>query len=67
MAVLVIVYCLTSTPTSCQEDKPYLAPMPLMTCLIRGQQLAMDWLAEHPKWTLSRWRCEQNIPKEQAS
>jgi hypothetical protein len=21
-------------------------------------------LSEHPKWILSRWRCERNIPRQ---
>ena len=32
----------------------------LQACLIRGQHYAAEWLAEHPKWMLSRWRCEHN-------
>jgi hypothetical protein len=34
----------------------------LQVCLIHGHQYALEWLAEHPKWRLSRWRCEQNVP-----
>ena len=26
-----------------------------------------EWLAEHPKWMLSRWRCERNVPRQRAS
>ena len=29
-----------------------------------AQQVAQDWLNEHPKWMLSRWRCEQNVPRQ---
>ncbi len=24
---------------------------------------AANWLSDHPKWMLSRWRCEHNIPR----
>ena len=33
-------------------------------CLVRGQHYASEWLAEHPKWMLSHWRCEHNIPRQ---
>ena len=36
----------------------------LSECLVRGQHYASEWLAEHPKWMLSRWRCERNIPRQ---
>lgn len=41
--------------------------MSLTSCLVQGQQYASDWLADHPKWMLSRWRCEQNVPRQRAS
>jgi hypothetical protein len=31
---------------------------------VQGQQIAQDWLADHPKWMLTRWRCENNIPRQ---
>jgi len=45
-------------PGSCQEERPFLSPMPLASCLVEGQLYAQEWLAEHPKWALSAWRCE---------
>jgi hypothetical protein len=38
--------------------------MGLTACIVEGQQVAQNWLADHPSWMLSRWRCEQNIPKQ---
>ena len=29
-----------------------------MACLVEGQQMAQQWLEDHPGWTLSRLRCE---------
>ena len=57
MAELILVFCLATAPANCQEEKPALADMSLMSCLVQGQQYAADWLAEHPKWTLAGWRC----------
>jgi hypothetical protein len=67
MAELVLVFCLLSSPSSCQEERPVLEQLSLTSCLVEGQQYASDWLAEHPKWALSRWRCEQNKPQQRAS
>lgn len=44
-----------------------MAQMSLTSCLVQGQQYASDWLADHPKWMLSRWRCEQNVPRQRES
>jgi hypothetical protein len=63
MSTLVVVFCLQATPASCVEQRPVEA-LSLPACLIRGQQYASEWLAEHPKWRLSRWRCEQNVPQQ---
>ncbi|HJT07897.1 MAG TPA: hypothetical protein VJ747_13275 [Stellaceae bacterium] len=67
MAELVLVFCLLSSPTSCQEERPALEQMSLKACITEGQFYAADWLAEHPKWTLSGWRCERNVPRQRAS
>lgn len=65
-ATLVLVFCLISSPGSCQEERPELGPMSAASCLYRGQQYAAEWLADHPKWMLDRWRCEgEGKPKEQ--
>jgi hypothetical protein len=64
MTALVLVFCLQSMPTSCTEQRPAedLSPQ---ACLVHGQQYAVEWLSEHPKWTLSGWRCEHNVPRQQ--
>jgi hypothetical protein len=41
-----------------------MAGLSLQACLVRGQEYASEWLAQHPKWMLSRWRCEQNLPRQ---
>ena len=64
MAALVLVFCLATAPGHCQEERPLVADLLLMSCLIQGQQYASDWLVDHPKWTLPGWRCEQNVPRQ---
>jgi hypothetical protein len=67
MAALVLVFCLATAPGHCQEERPLLADLSLMSCPTQGQQYASDWLVNHPKWTLSGWRCEQNVPRQRQS
>lgn len=59
MVQLVLVFCLMGTPTQCQEERPATEPLSLMSCMVGGQQAAQEWLNDHPKWMLARWRCEQ--------
>lgn len=64
MTALVLVFCLQSAPSSCVEQRP-LEEMAPLACMVQAQVYAANWLSEHPKWMLSRWRCEQNIPRQQ--
>jgi hypothetical protein len=67
MAQLVLIFCLMGAPGSCREERPLLQQVPLMSCLTQGQHYASEWLADHPKWALSSWRCEHNVPQRRAS
>jgi hypothetical protein len=53
-----------ASPTECREERPMLEEMTLSRCMVQGQQIASNWLAEHPSWALQRWKCENNIPKQ---
>ena len=60
LVTLSLVFCLAANPTQCQKLFPEpadTAELGLANCAIRGQQLAEQWLAEHPKWVLDRVRC----------
>ena len=67
MTELVLVFCLMSSPTSYREERPQLAGLSPMGCVMQGQIVAQEWLADHPKWTFKAWRCEQNLPRRRAS
>jgi hypothetical protein len=58
MITLVLVVCLSTTPDSCREERPIVDVSSPMSCMLQGQQYAIEWLEEHPKWHLSQWRCE---------
>jgi hypothetical protein len=64
MTALVLVFCLQGAQGSCIEQRP-IESLALPACLVRGQEYAQEWLAEHPKWVLSGWRCEHNVPRKQ--
>jgi hypothetical protein len=67
MVSLVLVACMLSWQSHCQEVRPEMPDTTLVGCVVLGQQVAQEWLADHPKWALARWRCEQNKPKERAT
>jgi len=46
------------------DERPVYEEMSLTSCMVQGQQIASEWLAGHPTWMLTRWRCEQNVPRD---
>lgn len=66
MIELVLVYCLRAQEGVCVERRDTLRDWgtPLQ-CMMQAQQQAQQYLADHPKWYLARWRCEVNEPPEQ--
>jgi hypothetical protein len=64
MIELVVVYCLSADPTHCVEKRdPTASYGDPVACMVSAQLSAQAYLAEHPKWQLSRWRCEVDTPK----
>jgi hypothetical protein len=57
MVSLILVVCLTAAPSTCQEERPLVEVASSLSCLVEGQQIAAEWLEEHPKWMLRGWRC----------
>jgi hypothetical protein len=64
MVHLVLTLCLMASQQQCRDERPLLEGMSVMACMMQGQQIAQEWLEDHPKWMLSRWRCESNVPRE---
>ena len=58
MMTLILVVCLSSTPNVCREERPPIDAVSPMACMVQGQQIAAEWLEEHPKWQLAAWRCQ---------
>ena len=60
MIELVFTACLVASPAKCEERHLTFAEnMSPMQCLMGAQpQLAM-WAAAHPKWSVSRFKCQR--------
>jgi hypothetical protein len=64
MINLVVIYCLSSGPEQCVENRmPIDSPLP-MACMVAGQQAAQEYVREHPKYRLVRWKCEIDVPRQ---
>lgn len=59
LATLLLVVCLAGDMSSCAGEKEVNSGIqaPYVECSILGQQMATDWLSEHPKYRLGKWRC----------
>ncbi len=65
MIQLVLVYCMIDNASVCHEDRPtYEDPISMESCLTTAQQVAIGYVRDHPRWQLSGWRCEVNVPRK---
>lgn len=64
MVSLILVVCLMTTPDVCREERPPTEAISGVSCIVEGQQLASQWLDEHPKWVLRGWRCRIGPPEK---
>ncbi len=80
MIELVLIYCLGATPPpdapavndsaqppgACVEKRDPLEDFSNPSaCMMDAQQRAQEYLVAHPKWHLSSWRCEVNLPHQE--
>jgi hypothetical protein len=63
MVHLVLTLCMMAWQTHCMDERPVFEDMSLTACMVQGQQIASEWVSDHPKWMLTRWRCEQNVAR----
>jgi hypothetical protein len=74
MIELVLIYCLGDAPppggppvaeSQCVEKRDPLEDFSNPSaCMMDAQQRAQEYLVAHPKWHLSSWRCEVNLPHQ---
>ena len=59
---LVILACLVKDPAHCERFQiPFQEEMNMAQCSWHSQFQAVEWVSEHPDWTLKRFTCE--VPK----
>jgi hypothetical protein len=56
MTSLLLTICLAANPSECKRQ-PIDFEGSQIECALYGQQAAIEWLAQHPKWRLAKWRC----------
>lgn len=57
MITLILVVCLAQQPDICHEETPPVDLASSLSCMVQGQQIAAEWVGDHPKWTVSAWKC----------
>jgi hypothetical protein len=58
MIAIVISACLTGDPGVCKDYRiPLAAHVDAGACMVRAQPHFAQWAAQHPGWTIKRWRC----------
>jgi hypothetical protein len=65
LVTLSLVFCLLGQRSHCQTIKPAVEDgwSGLAGCALRGEELAAQWLTEHPKWHLARILHPGNPPR----
>ena len=57
---LIVTVCALSLPSQCEElHFSFSAGMSLNQCVMNAQPYIAQWINEHPKWQVTRWRCDQ--------
>ena len=65
MIELVLVYCLNAAPDRCLERREAMdEPANMISCSMRAQSYAQEYLELHPTYRLARYRCEMDKPRE---
>ena len=58
MIAIVISACLVSNPHVCKDYRvPLAVEIDAYHCMTDAQPHFATWAAQHPGWTITRWRC----------
>ena len=58
MYELLIIACLMSAPTTCEEFiLPFDRPIGMRGCMFEAQFRLVRWQEDWPDWMIKRWRC----------
>jgi hypothetical protein len=68
MIDLVLLACTLANPTACQEyHLLFQSSGSLQSCMMQAQPTLAQWVSEHPKYRVARWRCAWPDQEEQKS
>jgi len=59
MIEVIMTVCALANPSQCEEQHlQYAGQGTLRQCTMNAQPYMAQWINEHPKWSIVRWRCE---------
>jgi hypothetical protein len=64
MIEIVLTVCALAQPARCEDQHlQYESAGSLTQCAMGAPPYIAQWIGEHPKWSVAKWRCE--IPGRQ--
>ena len=68
MIEVIVTVCALAQPTQCEDQHlQYAWQGSLRQCAMSAQPYLAQWINQHPKWTVVRWRCEVPHTREKAN
>jgi hypothetical protein len=67
MIEVIMTVCALANPSQCEEQHlQYAGQGSLRQCVMNAQPYLAEWINEHPKWSIVRWRCDVPHSREKA-
>ena len=67
MIEVIMTVCALANPSQCEEQHlQYAGQGSLRQCTMSAQPYMAQWINEHPKWSIVRWRCDVPHSREKA-
>ena len=67
MIEVIMTVCALANPSQCEEQHlQYAGQGSLRQCVMNAQPYLAQWINEHPKWSIVRWRCDVPHAREKA-
>ncbi|MFO1089538.1 MAG: hypothetical protein U1E46_08140 [Hyphomicrobiales bacterium] len=58
MIALIVTVCAITSAADCHDETFYFESHgSLAQCMFEAQPYIAEWSANHPKWSVSRWKC----------
>jgi hypothetical protein len=67
MIEIIVTVCALAQPSQCEEQHlQYAFGGSPRQCTMNAQPYLAQWLNQHPKWSIVRWRCDVPHRQEKA-